>query len=247
MDTINFYSTTGQYGCFSNFSKHPVALGGTIWPTSEHYFQAMKFAGTKDVQDVFNAPTPTLAASIGRDKTRPLRSDWEQVKDDVMRKVVLAKFLQHDNIREILVGTGDAILVEHTSFDKYWGDGGDGSGKNMLGKILMEVREKLKLHPPLPPLGFSTDLTVLDVHDGDTITVRFERVFNVRLNNVRKAELDTEEGKALQKQLKDKLFKDSNTPRVRAFIPSHDPLRLMDFNSFERIVADIYFQGEKLE
>ena len=47
-------------------------------------------------------------------------------------------------IQEILLGTGDALLVEHTNKDNYWGDGGDGRGKNMLGRILMEVREKLK-------------------------------------------------------------------------------------------------------
>ena len=48
------------------------------------------------------------------------------------------------DIRSILLGTGDATLVEHTENDAYWGDGGDGSGKNMLGKILMRVRERLR-------------------------------------------------------------------------------------------------------
>jgi hypothetical protein len=61
-----------------------------------------------------------------------------------MREVVLAKFTQHTEIREILLGTGDALLIEHTENDNYWGDGGDGQGKNMLGKILMQVREKLR-------------------------------------------------------------------------------------------------------
>ncbi len=56
----------------------------------------------------------------------------------------LAKFTQHDELRAMLLGTGEAKLVEHTADDAHWGDGGDGTGKNMLGRILMEVREKLR-------------------------------------------------------------------------------------------------------
>ena len=61
-----------------------------------------------------------------------------------MHEAVLAKFTQHADLREILLGTGDAKIVEHTENDAYWGDGGDGSGKNMLGQILMRVREELR-------------------------------------------------------------------------------------------------------
>ena len=82
---------------------------------------------------------------MGRSRKKPLRKDWESVKDQIMRKAVLAKFTQHDDLQEVLLSTGDAKLVEHTTNDSYWGDGGDGSGKNMLGRILMEVREQLRL------------------------------------------------------------------------------------------------------
>ena len=144
MKTIKFYRAEGEYGCFSNFAPYPIELGARLWPTAEHYFQAQKFAGTKHEETVRLAPSPNVAARMGRDRNRPLRPDWETVKDEVMREAVLAKFRQHTDIREILLGTGDAILVEHTRRDDYWGDGGDGSGKNMLGVILMEVREKLR-------------------------------------------------------------------------------------------------------
>jgi N-glycosidase YbiA len=50
----------------------------------------------------------------------------------------------NDDLREILVATGNASIIEHTENDSYWGDGGDGSGPNMLGRILMEIREELK-------------------------------------------------------------------------------------------------------
>jgi ribA/ribD-fused uncharacterized protein len=141
---INFYSTTGEYGCFSNFSRHPVFLKGKRWRTSEHYFQAQKFAGTEHEEAVRLATKPSEAAAMGRDRKRPLRTDWESVKEQVMLEAVRAKFTQHDDLREILLGTGDAMLVEHTANDRYWGDGGDGSGKNRLGHILMHVREELR-------------------------------------------------------------------------------------------------------
>ncbi len=141
---IYFYSTQGDYGSFSNFSPHGFELGGRYWKTSEHYFQAQKFAGTKHEEDVCHAFTPKRAAEIGRDRQRPLRRDWEQVKDDVMRRAVLAKFSTHADIREVLLSTGDEEIVENAASDYYWGCGKDGSGKNMLGKILMEVRAQLR-------------------------------------------------------------------------------------------------------
>ena len=112
--------------------------------TSEHYVQAQKVPGTEHEEEIRNASGPGEAARMGRQRSRPLRPDWEQVKDDIMREVVLAKFTQHDDLRRALLDTGDAELIEHTANDAYWADGGDGSGKNMLGKILMEVREQLR-------------------------------------------------------------------------------------------------------
>ncbi|WP_437718317.1 NADAR family protein [Sorangium sp. So ce448] len=144
MTVIRFYRSGDAHGFFSNFSRHPVTLKGKVWPTSEHYFQAQKFPGTEHEEVIRNAPGPGDAARMGRQRSRPLRPDWEQVKDDVMREVVLAKFTQHEDLRRALLDTGDAELVEHTANDAYWADGGDGSGRNMLGIILMEVRAQLR-------------------------------------------------------------------------------------------------------
>lgn len=140
---ITFYSTGGAYGCFSNFAAYPITIGGREWPTSEHYFQGQKFASTPDEEEIRLEPSPMKAARMGRSRRRPLRSDWNDVKDDVMRKAVSEKFRQHDGLRVILLATGGSVLVEHTRNDSYWGDGGDGSGKNRLGEILMEVRAQL--------------------------------------------------------------------------------------------------------
>lgn len=144
-ETINFYSDTDSYGFFSNFAPYPIKIDGKLWPTCEHYFQAQKFPDDPEYQEeIRKIRSPMSAAHMGRDRSKKLRRDWESVKDDVMRKAVQAKIIQHAELMEALLDTGEAKLVEHTSNDSYWGDGGDGSGRNMLGQILMEVREALR-------------------------------------------------------------------------------------------------------
>jgi len=144
---IYFYSALEpSYGCFSNFSPHGIEMEGVYYKTSEHYFQAMKFVGSaSDMEAVRRAATPKHAAELGRDRQRPLRPDWEAVKDNVMRGAVLQKFRTHPEIRDILMGTDDEEIVENAPGDRYWGIGADGTGKNMLGIILMETRTRLRL------------------------------------------------------------------------------------------------------
>ena len=143
-ETIRFYSVHDAYGEFSNFAPFPITLKRRRWPTSEHYFQSQKFLDLGHQEEIRRAKTPMIAARLGRERSRPLRRDWEAVKDTVMRDAVEAKFRQHTELRALLLATGTAELVEHTDADDYWGDGGDGSGRNMLGRILMEVRETLR-------------------------------------------------------------------------------------------------------
>lgn len=140
---ILFYSTSELYGELSNFAAFPIKIRGKLWPTVEHFFQAQKFAKTEHEEEIRRAKSPMAAARLGRDRKRPLRKDWESVKDSVMREAVAAKFAQHADLRALLLGTGDRRIIEHTENDSYWGDGGDGSGKNMLGVILMAIREEI--------------------------------------------------------------------------------------------------------
>ena len=149
---INFYSTQGEYGCFSNFSRHRIYLKKKHWPTTEHYFQAQKFAGTEHEETVRMCKTPSLAANMGRSRKLPLRRDWESAKDKIMLEAVRAKFTQHEDLQAILLGTGDAKLIEHTANDAYWGDGGDGSGVNRLGQLLMQLRAELAATSIEPPI-----------------------------------------------------------------------------------------------
>ncbi|OJJ21782.1 Swarming motility protein YbiA [marine bacterium AO1-C] len=142
--SIKFYSVAEAYGEFSNFAPYPIKLKGKTWPTSEHYFQAQKFAGTSHEDKIRKAASPMKAAELGRTRKVRIRANWDHMKDNIMLEAVHAKFAQHADLQELLLDTGDAKIIEHTENDDYWGDGGDGSGKNRLGKILMKVREELR-------------------------------------------------------------------------------------------------------
>ena len=144
MKEIKFYKVNDDYGFMSNFAPYPFSDGGKIWPTSEHYFQAQKFLVPQIQEKIRQIVSPMDAALEGRNRQNPLRPDWEEVKDKVMLQALRMKFSQNTEIAKGLVATGDAILIEHTRNDGYWADGGDGSGKNKLGLLLMQVREDLK-------------------------------------------------------------------------------------------------------
>lgn len=155
--TIYFYGAASEpYGCFSNFSEHGFTLDDQYWPTSEHFFQAQKFAGTSHCEAIRAATTPKRAAQMGRDRKRPLRADWEQIKETIMQRGVLAKFTAHADIREVLLSTGEEDIVENAPNDYYWGCGRTGTGKNRLGYILIEVRTILSQQTDPPKEIYST-------------------------------------------------------------------------------------------
>lgn len=140
---IHFYHSDQPWGDLSNFSPHAVFLRERIWPTVEHFYQAQKFAGTSH-EEVFRClPTPTLAKVRAAKLARARRGDWPAVKEPIMLEALRAKFRQHPNLGERLLASGARPLVEHTANDAYWGDGGDGTGANRLGTLLMQVRTEL--------------------------------------------------------------------------------------------------------
>jgi len=139
---IYFYGSTDEYGCFSNFSRHGIAMEDGYWPTVEHYFQAQKFNDLQHRERIRRASTPKEAKRLGWSRAIPIRADWEEIKEEVMRRAVRRKFETHAAIRELLLSTGDEEIVENASGDYYWG-----SGKNRLGVILMEVRAWLRNLP----------------------------------------------------------------------------------------------------
>ena len=76
-------------------------------------------------------------------EVQPLLKNWEAVKEGIMKKAIYAKFTQHPEFKNLLISTRDALLVEASSTDSFWGSGPTGKGRNTLGLILMDVRQLL--------------------------------------------------------------------------------------------------------
>jgi DNA-directed RNA polymerase II subunit RPB2 len=162
-ETLVRFSNTlkNEYAGFSNFATTPFRITGAqipapdgtafpdpgmkIWPTVEHYYQAMKFATDPAWQEnIRQAPSPGRAKKRGLDPAHALRGDWDVIKERVMKAALLTKFQQNPSQLLLLQATGDKKLIYTSPADVYWGDGARGKGKNRLGVLLEEVRTELK-------------------------------------------------------------------------------------------------------
>lgn len=132
---------TGAYHFLSNF--YPASVIG--YPTVEHAYQAMKSLDMNYRTRVRMAGTPGAAKRLGQ--KCELRSDWDQIKNDLMLELVRMKFTTHPALLGMLMATGNAHLEEGNWWnDKYWGTC-NGVGMNHLGKILMAIRQEIRNGP----------------------------------------------------------------------------------------------------
>lgn len=141
---VKFWGSKSSHGAFSNFSSHPILVDGKLWKTNEHYYQAQKFAGTPLEEDIRKLKSPSQVYYEARSPIHKLRSDWEEVKEEVMYKGLKAKFTQHAGLKRLLLETGDKHIVEDSPKDYYWGWGKTRTGRNRLGYLLMKLREELR-------------------------------------------------------------------------------------------------------
>jgi ribA/ribD-fused uncharacterized protein len=140
---ILFYGRSKPYPEFSNFYRRSIVLDGETWASTEHYFQTAKATKREHWLKIKNAKSPAEAAKLGR-KISPIVPDWDYIKYHVMYKAVLAKFSQHEDLRELLLSTGSRPLHEDCP-DEWWGGGPKHpNGRDWLGKILMSVRDGLR-------------------------------------------------------------------------------------------------------
>ncbi len=140
---ILFYGPEGENGYLSNWYLSPIYLNGKIWPSTEHYYHAQKFAGTNNEEICRRLSTPRETLEFSRRPDVVVDSEWGEKKIDVMTKAVEAKFVQNPDLGEKLIATGCREIAENSPIDPFWGLGEDGSGNNELGKIIMNVRKKL--------------------------------------------------------------------------------------------------------
>lgn len=146
---IWFYRASERpYGCFSNLYRRPIVLDGELFPTAEHAYQAGKPRKAEVREWLLRAPSPALLAMAAHGLYYwDVAPGWSRNKFDRMRRVLRAKFTQHSDLKAILLATGSARLVESATVDslvnRLWGEV-NSVGKNMLGVLLMELREELQ-------------------------------------------------------------------------------------------------------
>ncbi|KAG6868286.1 hypothetical protein C0993_005466 [Termitomyces sp. T159_Od127] len=144
---ILFYHSHQPYYGFTNFSNHPVVYKEKKYPTSEHLYQSLKFEEHwPDLAEHIRtcSERPSVAFSEARRFQPEVRRDWKEVNIATMDLVLRLKFEQHDDLREELIGTGDALLVEDSDKDAFWGVGPDRKGRNELGHALMRLRKTFR-------------------------------------------------------------------------------------------------------
>lgn len=140
-EEINFYSSKPEYGWLSNFWLETEFVDAKEYATNEHFYQSQKTLDRQLSEWIRAAPSPYAAMKAGH-ALRPeeFRPDWEQVKVEVMLTGLRAKFQQNLDLKAKLLATGDAILHEDSKTDLFWGK----KGQDMLGKLLMTVREEIR-------------------------------------------------------------------------------------------------------
>lgn len=140
-----------------NFHPCTIRLWGMQFKCAEAAFQAAKFMHNKAQMRYFENLDGEAAFKLGRELSRKWTHEnttaWRNLNRDVMREVVRAKFEQNADLKQLLLATGNAFIVEHIPVkgrDAYWGDDSDGTGKNWLGRIVMETRRDLGGAEPVP-------------------------------------------------------------------------------------------------
>lgn len=135
-------SFKGKYYFLSNFYSAPITWSGITYQNNESAFQSAKVLD-RTIMKQFSTLDPSSAKREGRNVQ--LRRDWETVKYDIMYEICLAKFSQNEELKLKLLATGDEHLEEGNNWgDTIWGTV-NGKGQNNLGKILMRVRDELRI------------------------------------------------------------------------------------------------------
>ena len=149
-------ATGGEFREFSNMSEHSVEIDGVKYGSVEQYFQAMKATEFKDdetLKKILKTKTAKAVKALGN-KVKDFNEDtWKVRRDDVMKKAVRAKFVQHPELRKKLMDTGEKTIGFADARDNYWSIGtsmglekaklpGKWKGENHLGKIMMELRKE---------------------------------------------------------------------------------------------------------
>jgi ribA/ribD-fused uncharacterized protein len=142
MTDIYFYSSNVEYGWMSNFWRATQVVDEISYITNEHYYQSQKAIGIEAKAWIASQSTPYKSMQAGRSlRAFEMVPNWDLVfKFDVMLRGLRAKFSQNEDLKKLLLETGDVVLHEDSPTDMVWGV----KGEDRLGKLLMQVRSELR-------------------------------------------------------------------------------------------------------
>lgn len=153
-DCVVFLKTNDLYGGLSNMAgRYPIRVNGIYVRSSEALYQACRFPHLPQAQEIILKQISPMTAKM---KSKPFRKDsrpdWERVKVSVMRWCLRVKLAHHqDSFGELLLATKEKPIVEESRKDSFWGAKPEGDetlvGYNVLGRLLMELREEFKARP----------------------------------------------------------------------------------------------------
>ncbi|RON44293.1 hypothetical protein BK666_18245 [Pseudomonas frederiksbergensis] len=151
-EVIVVYKTKESFGGLSNMAGgFPLRVNGILILTTEALYQACRFPHRPEIQlEIIGQSSPMTAKMKSKPYRSETRQDWDQVSFKVMRWCLRVKLAQnYDAFGQLLLSTKNKIIVEQSKKDQYWGakltdDEQKLIGKNVLGRLLMELREKLK-------------------------------------------------------------------------------------------------------
>ena len=156
---IGFFHEYEEYGRFSNWYPAGFKYGGRYFDNSEQfmmYHKVMMFGKDELAEQIMKTSDPAVCKKIAKQKFPEFDAGlWDKACQEIVKRGVKAKFAQNEDILKVLLGTGNALLAECSPYDKKWGIGIDigdpdrlniakWKGQNLLGKILMDVREELR-------------------------------------------------------------------------------------------------------
>lgn len=142
---IEFYKEFGDLGYLASYADYGFYEDDVFYKTVEHYYQSHKFDDPEIRRMIIESDTPREASNIGRRRDLKRIDNFRNIKDRVMFEGTLEKFLQNSKIRSKLIETRNNEIKEMTEKESYWGVGPNLDGENHMGKILMAVREEVKL------------------------------------------------------------------------------------------------------
>ncbi len=138
---VSFMDTTSV---LSAWSRHSIEIEGSEWPSVEHYVQAMKFSNADYREKIRTAPHPRQAKNLGSSIWRAKKPNWKSEREVYMTRGIYIKCKTHPEVFDALMSSADLPILDTTNFDYFWGCGRDGRGQNRFGKVLTNVRQKLK-------------------------------------------------------------------------------------------------------